>query len=108
MSGRKEITEKFRSILDELGFEYSKIIVFGSRARGNSEEGSDWDILIILKKTVDVKAKKDLWLKIYKKFHEYFPLISIDIILKDVESFEKEKTIANTISNEVYLEGVEI
>ena len=31
-----------------------------------------------------------------------------DIILKDAESFEEEKTIANTISNEVYLEGVKV
>lgn len=33
---------------------------------------------------------------------------SIDIILKDEQSFESEKKVANTIANEVYLEGIEV
>ncbi len=108
MKSKNKIPKKFKNILDELMIGYSKIIVFGSKARCESGEESDWDILVVLKKHVDVKTKKDLWLRIYKKFHEYFPFISIDIILIDSDSFEREKTIVNTISNEVYLEGVEI
>lgn len=108
MSNRAEITKGIKSILDELRVEYLKVIIFGSKARGDFGEESDWDFLVILKKPRDVNAKKELWLKIYRKFHEYFPFTSADIILKDAESFEKEKKIANTISNEVYLEGVEI
>ncbi|MFB0544381.1 MAG: nucleotidyltransferase family protein [Asgard group archaeon] len=108
MITEKEVSKKLRRILDELGVEYSKILLFGSRARSDFDEESDWDFLIILKKSVDLEEKKELWHKIYKKFHEYFPFVSVDIILKDVESFENEKTIVNTVSNEVYLEGVEI
>ncbi len=108
MTTGKEVVEKFKKILDELRIEYSKILLFGSRARSDFNEESDWDFLIILKKNVDWEEKKELWHKLYKKFHEYFPFVSVDIILKDVESFENEKTIVNTLSNEVYLEGVEI
>ncbi|MCG2727071.1 MAG: nucleotidyltransferase domain-containing protein, partial [Candidatus Methanoperedenaceae archaeon] len=104
---KNEILEKLKSILNEMNLKYSKILLFGSRARGNFREESDWDFLIVLKKPLDVKTKKELWFDIYKKLHEFYPFISFDIVLKDAESFEEEKTIANTISNEVYLEGVE-
>jgi len=100
--------ERLRSILDELEVPYDRILLFGSRARRDFREESDWDFLIILQKKLDFKEKKELWYEIYRRFHEYFSFASVDIILKDVESFEKEKTIANTISNEVYLEGIEV
>lgn len=107
MNSKNEILEKLKSILNEMNIQYSKILLFGSRARGDFREESDWDFLIVLKKPVDAKTKKELWFDIYKKLHEFYPFISFDIVLKDTESFEDEKTIANTISNEVYLEGVE-
>ncbi|MBU4492441.1 MAG: nucleotidyltransferase domain-containing protein [Euryarchaeota archaeon] len=107
MNSKNEILEKLKSILNEMNLKYSKILLFGSRARGDFREESDWDFLIVLKKPLDAKTKKELWFDIYKKLHEFYPFISFDIVLKDTESFEEEKTIANTISNEVYLEGIE-
>jgi predicted nucleotidyltransferase len=107
MNTNTEILEKLRDILAEMKIGYSKILLFGSRAREDFKDESDWDFLIILKKPLDSKTKKEIWFDIYKNLHEFYPVISFDIILKDAESFEEEKTIANTISNEVYLEGVE-
>ncbi len=108
METRSEVIGKLKNILKELGVEYSKIILFGSRADKDSGEESDWDFLIILRKKIAPEEKRELWYKIYSKFHEHLPMASIDIILKDAESFEKEKEIVNTISNEVYLEGIEV
>lgn len=107
MNTNTDILEKLRCILNEMNIKYSKILLFGSRARGDFKDESDWDFFIVLKKPLDAKTKKELWFDIYKNLHEFYPFISFDIILKDSESFEEEKTIANTISNEVYLEGVE-
>ncbi len=107
MNSKNKILEILKSILNELNIKYSKILLFGSRARGDFREESDWDFLIILEKPVDAKTKKELWFNIYKKLHEVYPFISFDIVLKDAESFEEEKTIVNTISNEVYLDGIE-
>ncbi len=107
MNTNTEISEKLRGILAEMNIKYFKILLFGSRARGDFRDESDWDFLIVLKKPLDAKTKKKLWLDIYKKLHKFYPFISFDLILKDAESFEEEKTIANTISNEVYLEGIE-
>lgn len=107
MDNREDILDKLRMILDDQNIDYSRIQMFGSRARGDFNEDSDWDFMIIVKEPLDTKTRKELWFNIYKKMHIYFPFISFDIILKDAESFEEEKNIVNTISNEVYLEGVE-
>ena len=108
MSTKREVVGKLKGILEEIGIEYSNILLFGSRARNNFGEESDWDFMIILKENIDPKEKRGLWYKIYRRFHDHFPLISVDIILKDEQSFEDEKRVANTISNEVYLEGIKV
>ena len=108
MNRDREIVEKLKGILEELCVEYSTILLFGSRAEKHFGEESDWDFLIVVKGNLDLKEKKELWHNIYRRFHEYFPFVSVDIILKDERSFEDEKSVANTISNEVYLEGIEV
>jgi len=108
MLARKDVVKSLKVILNELRAEYSKILLFGSRATSDFDDESDWDFLIILKKDMAVKEKKALWHEIYKRFHEYFPFESVDIILKDTESFENEKIVVNTIAYEAYLEGVEV
>lgn len=40
------ITDKAKSLVPP----HSEMILFGSRARGDAKEGSDWDILILLDK----------------------------------------------------------
>jgi len=108
MSTKREVIGKLKRILEEIGIEYSNILLFGSRARKDFEEDSDWDFMIILRDKIDTEGKRGLWYEIYRRFHDYFPLISVDIILKDEQSFEEEKRVVNTISNEVYLEGIEV
>jgi len=49
----KEFTQKLRQ---QLGDRLKEVILFGSRARGDWEEGSDYDFLIIVdKKTKEVR-----------------------------------------------------
>ena len=105
---RREVIAKLKSILEEIGVDYTNILLFGSRTGKDFEEESDWDFLIVVKGNLDLKEKRELGHKIYRRFHDYFPFVSVDIILKDEQSFEDEKNVANTISNEVYLEGIKV
>ena len=107
-STKREVIAIFKEILEEIGIEYSSILLFGSRARNDFGEESDWDFMIIIKDRIDIKERRGLWSKIYRRFHDHFPTIPVDIILKDEQSFESEKRVANTIANEVYLEGIEV
>ena len=108
MNTGREVIEKLKSILNEIGVVYTNILLFGSRTGKDFEEESDWDFLIVVKGNLDLKEKRELWHKIYRRFHDYLPFVSVDIILKDEQSFEDEKNVANTISNEVYLEGIKV
>ena len=97
MNNKKEIIEGLKNILREIRVKYFDILLFGSRAREDFDEQSDWDFFIILAQDLKLKERKKLRYKIYREFHKYFPLIP-----------ENEKNIANTISNEVYLEGIKV
>jgi len=52
MNAETEVIEKLKSILEEIGVEYSNIILFGSRTRKNFEEESDWDFMIVINSLV--------------------------------------------------------
>ncbi len=108
MNTGREVIEKLKSILNEIGVVYTNILLFGSRTGKDFEEESDWDFLIVVKGNLDLKEKRELWHKIYRRFYDYFPFISVDIILKDEQSFEDETNVANTISNEAHREGIKV
>ncbi len=42
--------DKIKRIAREVLPEHSKLYLYGSRARGDAHEGSDWDLLILLDK----------------------------------------------------------
>ncbi|HJC93385.1 MAG TPA: nucleotidyltransferase domain-containing protein [Candidatus Phocaeicola excrementigallinarum] len=51
MNGRKEhIIQSIRKMSKEVIPETGKVILFGSQARGDSHEESNWDLLILLDK----------------------------------------------------------
>ena len=94
--------------LEDYGIKVRTIILFGSRGRGEFEEDSDWDILIVVDKDLISTEKRKLWSKVSEGLHKHFPFFPFDIIIKSSEDFEKEKVVVNTISNEAYLDGVKI
>ncbi|ADC65713.1 DNA polymerase beta domain protein region [Ferroglobus placidus DSM 10642] len=85
----KVIKEAILETARKHGIEVEKIILFGSRARGNHKEDSDWDILIVTKK----KLNKDEFWKFYSHLNE--KLIStldspVDVILVDTKEFSEK------------------
>ena len=82
MDREREVIAKLKTILEEIDVELSNSLLFGSRTGKDFEEESDWDFLIVIKKRLDLKEKRELWNKIHRRFHEYFPFVSVDIILK--------------------------
>ncbi|WP_407919142.1 nucleotidyltransferase domain-containing protein [Dictyoglomus thermophilum] len=84
------------------------MILFGSKARSDFVEESDWDILILVKEKLTLAERKRLWRRIYYAMHSHFPGSSFDIIIKSEDTFEMKKDIANTISNKAYTEGIKL
>lgn len=82
----KLIKETILNVAKQYNVEVDKIILFGSRARGDYREDSDWDILIVTKEKLDRRAKLSFWREINRRLD--FPA---DIIIVSKETFEKYK-----------------
>ena len=87
---------KFKEVFGDLNCE--KIILFGSRARGNFSEGSDYDILIILRKALPIKEKIRLFTRLRRDLAKRG--VDADIIIKsrDEVDYYKDK-IGNVVRN---------
>jgi uncharacterized protein len=57
-----------------------KIILFGSRVDGNAREYSDYDVLVVVKKTIDWKIKDNIRSVLYDLNIEYDILLSVQVI----------------------------
>ena len=92
MNNEREVMAKLKSIPNEIGVEYSNILLFGSRTGKDFEEESDWDFLIVVKGNLDLKEKRELKtlekenLKIVK--HVYKSLVKTNKIQKYIEKIK--------------------
>jgi predicted nucleotidyltransferase len=101
----REIVEK---VLAQNGFTLHSIILFGSRARGDFNKESDFDVLVIVKEEISIKEKRELRIKISVALHNEIQFVPFDIIVKSLRDYEQEKEIVNTISKVASLEGIEL
>jgi predicted nucleotidyltransferase len=88
----EKIEKVVKIIKDEIearGLKVVKIILFGSRAKGNQKEDSDWDFLVIIDKDLDRNTKLDIIAKIKREL----ALLKIpnDIIINSIREFEEKK-----------------
>jgi len=92
------------SELGKAGLNVEKIILFGSRARGNAADGSDWDILVVVDKAMTFPEVKrvlgDIQLVLAKK------KIPNDIIIRSSQEFDRSKATVGNISYYADKEGV--
>ncbi len=79
--------------------------MFGSRARGDYEKGSDYDFLIAIDKDLVRSEKIDLTSKISLRLSDY---MASDIIIKSSQRIFDEKDDKGLISYYTLKEGVEL
>ncbi len=91
----QEIKNKIVELLD--GLEYDKILLFGSRARGENRVDSDYDVMVTLKNNIIREDRFILQSKIRKAFAK--DKIDIDIVIKSIDEYDYLKT---RIGNVVY------
>lgn len=78
-----------------------KIILFGSRARGDNKKDSDYDICVIKR---DVEHRRKLAQKLYRSL--YGVRISIDIIVETPENFDEFKDDPFLVYKQIARDGV--
>ncbi|NOZ36245.1 MAG: nucleotidyltransferase domain-containing protein [Chlorobi bacterium] len=87
-------------------FPAGKIIMFGSRAKGNCSKNSDYDFIIITEKKISVKEKRNFQAQIRKKLAEH--KIPADIIIQNKSEVKIKENIKGHIIRQAVKEGVEL
>ncbi|MBI4334182.1 MAG: nucleotidyltransferase domain-containing protein [Chloroflexi bacterium] len=98
-----------KNILDALGeegIEADRIILFGSRARGDFDKFSDYDLLVVVRPQVSVPAKIDLSTRIQRKLAQF--LIDVDVMIKSIDEVDRRSNEIGTVTREAMREGVVI
>ncbi len=83
-----------------------RIVLFGSRARNENTEESDYDLLIITKTTMPISEKREFRSKIRKSLISYD--ILSDIIIESEQEILNKKQLTGHIVKNAIEEGVEI
>jgi predicted nucleotidyltransferase len=77
--------------------ENAEVILFGSRARGDYHDESDWDVLVLvdeynwklknrfIDKLFEVQIKEDIGISVMVKGKEYWNMIEETLLYKEVE-----------------------
>jgi len=84
----------------------SKILLFGSRARKDNNNDSDYDILVITKDTIDIRKKRTLKSLMRKELAKF--KIPADILIQSEKEINSKKEITGHIVKQVLQEGVPI
>ena len=102
------MNDKIKEIIKNTLIDYNieKIILFGSRARGDNSEESDYDILVVVKEEIEWINREDIASLIRRRLAQLD--IDIDILIRTSLYVDNTKDeIGNVISYAVE-EGVEI
>ncbi|HJH28030.1 MAG TPA: nucleotidyltransferase domain-containing protein [Methanophagales archaeon] len=97
-----EIQTLLKKVFGDLNYE--KLILFGSRARGDFSEGSDYDILIIVQKRLGIKEKMRLSARLRRELAKKG--IDADIILKSNDEIDYYKDKIGSVVRNALKEGV--
>ncbi len=100
----KKIKEAILKVAEKYGIEVDRIILFGSRARGDFKENSDWDILVVSKTDVNRTTERKFLYDCTLKLLELG--IDADIILVSRDYYLRNKGVFGDICGIATLEGI--
>ena len=100
---QKELRRIVAEACRKHGLKLKKLMLFGSRARGDSVPTSDWDVLVVVDQKLDRTKYRSLWKEIYGRLR-----CPADIIIVDWETYGREKNTVGSIPYYVSREGVDL
>lgn len=86
------------------GLEYDKILLFGSRARGENRKDSDYDVIVVLKNELERKKLFEIENTIREAFAQDY--IDIDIIIKTSKEYEYLKDKIGSVVRYANADGI--
>lgn len=101
---KADILAKIKAAVQEINSE-AEVILFGSRARGNEQTHSDWDILILTPSSVGIKGEQVFRHKLFDLELEFGEAFSTYVISK---SDWNKKYKATQFYQQILKEGLRI
>lgn len=92
--------------LEKRGLKVIKIILFGSRSRGDYDKGSDWDFLVVVDKEIQPRERREILGEIRIKL--VYSNIPSDIIVVSEKQLNERKNDVGHITYYAVKEGVEL
>ena len=80
----------------------SRVILFGSYARGTAQEGSDLDLMVVEQELTD---KAGEYLRLRGALGRVAPGVGVDLLLYPLAEFERRSQVPGTILFEARMEG---
>ena len=90
----KQIKRVIMDVAKEMGIEIDRIILFGSRARGDYREDSDWDILVVTKNEFQ---KNNLKWKFWDEVMKQLDYIDLELFIVDRKHFLRNARVVGNI-----------
>ncbi len=94
-----------RDEIEKEGMKVLKIILFGSRARGDFREDSDWDLLVVIDRDITFSHKREILGNIYKMLAKVEGA-SYEVIIISQRKFDELKNYVGTLMYEAEREGI--
>ena len=82
-----------------------RIVLFGSRARGEHTVSSDYDLLIVTK---NVRNERDITRKIYKELYTQGIDLDIELLAVDEDRWNDDRNRFDLIYRHIDSEGIEL
>ena len=99
-----EVVRCLKEVLCSLGVDAYRIILFGSRVRGESSEKSDYDFLIVVNEAIDFQEKRKITRLLRRRMAEQ--LIPVDVFIKSKADFKRYKKVVGNIVYSANKEGI--
>jgi len=98
------VREVIEAVLRGRGVQVKKVLLFGSRARGEAHIASDWDFLVVVDRELGFSEKWDLIDEMKRRLARLS--IPNDIIIRSEREFSESRRTPGTISFVADKEGL--
>jgi len=106
----ENILEQIKRVItqtaEKRGIEIEKIILFGSRARGDCRRESDWDVLVVTKEKLKWRLRKDFLGELLRKLVK--SKIRVEVLIIDKDTFEEYKKWEGFVYYHATAEGITV
>ncbi|MCK5847745.1 MAG: nucleotidyltransferase domain-containing protein [Caldisericia bacterium] len=103
-SRQNEIKEVIYHVFDFYHIKVTKVLLFGSRSRGQFSDDSDWDFLIIVEKSLTRNEKIDISYQIKEDLAKKH--IPCDIIIRSRSEIGNYTSMVHSVTKTALEEGI--